>query len=60
MCKTIDLFKTQHGWFATLYDDVDRFDNTYKIEFTRHARACDVERVMALKYPDYSIFVIGG
>ena len=60
--KTIDLFKTQHGWFATFYDDRDRFDNprTYQTAFTRHASAFDVEQAIASKNPDHVIFVIGG
>ncbi len=59
---TIDLFMTQYGWFATFYDDFNFFDvpRTDKIEFTRHANACDVERAMAAKYPYSIIYVIGG
>jgi len=59
--KTIDLFKTQHGWFATFYDDLDRYEvpRTHQTAFTRHARACDVEQLIALTNPGYTIFVIG-
>lgn len=60
--KTIDLFKTPYGWFATFYDDRDRFDKprTYATAFTRLASAFDVEQAIASKNPDYVIFVIGG
>jgi len=60
--KTIDLFKTQHGWFATFHDDRDCFDNprTYQTAFTRHANAFDVERAIAKTNPGCTIFVIGG
>jgi len=62
--KTIDLFKTQHGWFATFTDDLHRdypdIPRTYKTAFTRHARGCDVEKAIASSNPGYMIFVIGG
>ena len=60
--KTIDLFKTQHGWFATFYDDRDRYDvpRTYATAFTRHAQGSDVEKLIASNNPGYTIYVIGG
>jgi len=60
--KTIDLFKTPYGWFATYYDDRDWQDKprTYPTAFTRHARSCDVEQMIASCNPGYTIYVIGG
>ncbi len=60
--KTIDLFKTQHGWFATFYDQRDKLDmpKTYQTPFTRYAISSHVERAISSKYPGYTIFVIGG
>lgn len=60
--KTIDLFKTQHGWFATDHDDRDYWDKprTYPTGFTRHARSIDVEQMIASLNPDHIIYVIGG
>ena len=58
--KTIDLFKTPHGWFALFSDFEERYGANQAIPtvFTRHARAIDVERAIASKNPDHTIFVI--
>lgn len=59
--KTIDLFKTQDGWFATFYDDRDENDNprTHETAFTKNVSAAIVERAIASLNPDHIIFVIG-
>lgn len=60
--KTIEISKTQHGWFAKFSDNRERCKNSKSIftGFTRHAKATDVEMVLANKYPKHTIFVIGG
>ena len=60
--KTINLFKTQHGWFARFSDNEDRRGNNpaRSTAFTRHAKGVEVERAIADLNPGYTIFVIGG
>lgn len=60
--KIIDLFKTQHGWFAKFSDHADRYGNIPAIAtaFTRHAKGIEVERAIAALNPNHTIFVNGG
>jgi len=60
--KTIDLFKTQDGWFATFYDDRDQNDNprTYETAFTGSVDAEIVEQAISSLNPEHVIYVIGG